>query len=210
MKIAVGIPTINRFDYLQDNLDAINKYIPDIPVYIYNNSIYNIITKIKTYGTPKIIGCGKNIGVASAWNIMLTDMRANGFEYGMILNDDIVLSPNISYIHDFLSQKPDFARIINDWSVFIISLDIFNKVGLFDENFFPAYFEDSDYNYRLKLAGVNTDYPKILIPQTYRVSSSINKNPELNLRFLENRQYYIDKWGGEPSYETYKKPFNKT
>lgn len=210
MKVAIGIPTISQFDYLQDNLDAINKYLPDIQVYIYNNSIYNIITKIRTYGNTKIMGTGTNIGVSAAWNIMLTDMRANGYEYGLILNDDIVLSNNIIHISDYISQKPKFARIINDWSVFLISLDTFNDIGLFDENFYPAYFEDSDYNYRLKLAGIETQFPKILIPQTYRTSSSITANRELNTRFLENRKYYIEKWGGEPTYELFKKPFNRS
>jgi GT2 family glycosyltransferase len=208
MKIAVGIPTINQFDYLQDNLDAINQYLPNIQIYIYNNSIYNIVTKVRTYSNTKIMGSGTNIGVAAAWNIMLTDMRANGFDYALILNDDIVLSKDISHIYEFVSQKRQFARILNDWSVFLISLDTFSQIGLFDEKFYPAYFEDSDYNYRMKLAGISTDFPKILIPQTYRVSSSITKEPELNTKFLENRKYYIDKWGGEPTYELYKKPFN--
>lgn len=209
MRVAVGIPTINQFDYLQDNLDAINKYLPDIQIYIYNNSIYNIITKIKTYGNTKILGSGTNIGVSGAWNLMLTDMKANGYDYGLILNDDIVLSKDISYLYEYLSQKPKFARILNDWSVYLISLDVFTEIGLFDEKFFPAYFEDSDYNYRLKLAGIDTQYPKILVPQTYRTSSSITKNPELNSKFLENRLYYIDKWGGEPTYELFKRPFNR-
>jgi GT2 family glycosyltransferase len=207
-KIAIGIPTINQFDYLQENLDAIHKYLPDVQVYIYNNSNFNLLTKIKTHDNTKIFGSGCNIGVAAAWNVMLTDMEANGFEYGLILNDDIVLSSNISYINDFISQKPKFARILNDWSVFLISLEVFKQIGLFEEKFFPAYFEDSDYAYRLKLAGINTDFPKILIPQTYRNSSSIKENPNLNSNFLTNRSYYIQKWGGEPSYELFKKPFN--
>jgi GT2 family glycosyltransferase len=208
-KIAIGIPTINQFEYLSECLDRIYEVLPDMDIYIYNNSNINIVTKIRASDKVKIFGSGYNIGVAAAWNTMLTDMKANGYDYALILNDDIVLSKDIINIYEYVSNSnTKFSRIINDWSVFLISLDTFGEIGLFDENFFPAYFEDSDYNYRLKLACVEVDFPKILIPEIYRTSCSIRDNPVLNQNFSVNRQYYIAKWGGEPSYELFNKPFN--
>lgn len=207
-KLAIGIPTINRFDFLKENLDAIYRYLPVTDVYIYNNSSRNLSTKVKLSKNVKILGCGTNIGVAASWNTMLTDMKSNGFDYALILNDDIVLSENIKNIYELLDTNLSFARIINDWSVFLISMQTFDKVGLFDEKFYPAYFEDCDYNYRLKLAKIETEFPKILIPEVYRNSSSIELNPSLNINYMENRLYYIRKWGGEPMYEVFINPFN--
>lgn len=39
------------------------------------------------------------------------------------------------------------------WSAFAVTDYIIKQVGLFDENFFPAYFEDEDYDVRLKVMG---------------------------------------------------------
>jgi GT2 family glycosyltransferase len=207
-KFSIGIPTINQFDYLQESINALNKYLPDVDIIIYNNSNINLLTKIKINNNIKIIGTGYNVGVAAAWNTMLADMKANGYEYALILNDDIVLSENIKLIHEYLELKPSFARILNDWSVFLISIETYSKVGLFDEKFFPAYFEDCDYQYRMFLNNISVDFPRFLIPEIYRTSCSIKENPNLNKNYRINRQYYIQKWGGEPNQELFTKPFN--
>jgi GT2 family glycosyltransferase len=206
---AIGIPTVNQFEFLQQNINALVKYLPKQRIYIYNNSKHALQTKVKTPNNAVIFESGKNVGVAASWNTMLTDMKANGYDYGLILNDDIVLSERIKEIHDYLKHDIEFARITNDWSVFLISLKVFSKVGLFDEKFFPAYFEDCDYQYRMKLKDVKVDYPRLLIPATYRTSSSIKEDPSLNENYQANRRYYIKKWGGEPFRETFKTPFNK-
>jgi GT2 family glycosyltransferase len=208
-KIAIGIPTISEFEYLNESLNMIYDILPNIDIYIYNNSHINLLTKLDIKNNVKILGSGFNIGVAGAWNTMLSDMKSNGYQYALMLNDDIKLSKDIVKIYEYVSDgQPKFARILNDWSVFLIHLDIYNKVGIFDENFFPAYFEDCDYNYRLKIAEVNTDFPKFLIPEVYRTSSSITTNPNLNKNYNQNRLYYINKWGGEPSFEIFIHPFN--
>jgi thiol-disulfide isomerase/thioredoxin len=86
---------------------------------------------------------------------------------------------------------------------------IFEKVGDFDENLYPAYFEDNDYLYRMKLANIMVEKSMKLVPLVMRHSSSINKDPKLNKDFIKNKNYFVDKWGGEPNREKFKKPFNK-
>lgn len=92
--------------------------------------------------------------------------------------------------------------------MFILSYDTFVTVGEFDENFKGAYFEDNDYLYRCKQAGIIIEETELMNPEVYHQSMSIRKDPSLNENFENNKQYYIQKWGGVPTEEQYVKPFN--
>jgi hypothetical protein len=59
------------------------------------------------------------------------------------------------------------------------------------------------------LTGVNITNNAMLNPVIYRNSMTIQKSPELNSGFEKNKQYYISKWGGQPSQETFITPFNQ-
>ena len=62
--------------------------------------------------------------------------------------------------------------------------------------------------YRMKLAGVPIKYVDELNPDVYLNSQTIEKNPQLG-GYIENREYFLQKWGGLPESETFKTPFNK-
>ena len=84
-------------------------------------------------------------------------------------------------------------------------------VGLMDENFYPGYFEDNDYRYRQKLAGIKmASFP---LKNKHYTSSTLNSCEEFkqknHITFASNLQYYVKKWGGPPGNECYKSPFNK-
>ena len=90
-----------------------------------------------------------------------------------------------------------------------MSVEGFEKVGNFDEDLFPNYFNDNDLFYRMKLLNMDMIYTAMLNPVIYRNSMTIAKDPTLNTRFLEYRQNYINKWGGIPNEETFTTPFNQ-
>jgi GT2 family glycosyltransferase len=145
----------------------------------------------------------------------------------LVCNDDIILNPGtiadlvdsfrdgldlvtprnirdhaLTYNRDY-TPEPDFACFMVQPRQFI------NKFGWFDEGFSPAYFEDNDMAYRIKLAGgrygARTDvgfYHKGSITQFWnggRVAS--------HQAFEANQAYYHEKWGGFPGKETYTTEF---
>jgi GT2 family glycosyltransferase len=81
--------------------------------------------------------------------------------------------------------------------------------GLFDETIYPAYFEDNDYHYRLKLAGLRAIRTSSA-PFYHFLSATKKENSEIddqiNQTFKINEQYFIEKWGGLPGKETRTKP----
>ena len=128
----------------------------------------------------------------------------------LMLNDDIYLGKSEEEINAIIRLwKPEFLCTELNWCSFILSVDAYLKVGKFDEKFFPAYFEDNDYFRRMLLAGVTITTNAMLNPVIYRNSMTIQKTPELNSGFEKNRQYYISKWGGQPTQETFSTPFNQ-
>jgi GT2 family glycosyltransferase len=90
-----------------------------------------------------------------------------------------------------------------DFSGFMMSKECWDKVGQFDEAFSEiggAYFEDSDYHRRIKLAGLKAiNCPQALF---YHYGSGSKMEGKFtippNLRFESNRDYFCAKWGGLP------------
>lgn len=100
------------------------------------------------------------------------------------------------------------------FSAFCVSRECWETVGEFDELFYPAYFEDNDYHYRMKLLGVEAIvYPPAMF---YHFGSKTQNEadekglPIVSTPAFENaRAFYARKWGGVPGAETFTTPYNE-
>ena len=208
MKFAIGIPTLNRLDLLLPSLKLYLKDFPNTSIIVLDNGKQNIDSKIQ-HPNLLVVETEKNIGVAASWNV-LCDLIYKNHDYALILNDDVYLGLLEPMVDNFIkSNRKDFYVASQDWCAFILPKNTFNDVGKFDENFFPAYFEDNDYHYRIGLMQKSFHKTPILNPIIYRSSCTISRDSKLNNKFLDLKQFYITKWGGEPTKEKFKKPFNK-
>ncbi len=100
------------------------------------------------------------------------------------------------------------------FSAFMVSKQCWEAVGEFDEVFAPAYFEDNDYHYRMKLLGV----PAIVLPsamfyhygsRTQNEASEDGKPIVVSMLFENNRAFYVRKWGGLPGQEKFTHPYGE-
>ena len=208
---AVGIPTYNQAEIL---IPSLEKYVVDMPntmIYVLDNGNQNI-----QFSHPNIciIKADKNLGVASSWNY-LSDIIFVNSENALILNDDIhfgldeeTVSKTIFNLKTLPFDCSDFIVSEMGYCAFILPIKTYNKVGRFDKIFYPAYFEDCDYTYRIKLMDLNITKTSNLNPKIYRQSQTTIKDPSL-LNSQKNLELYVQKWGGEPTKETYKTPYNK-
>lgn len=101
-----------------------------------------------------------------------------------------------------------------DFSFFMVRFSAYEQVGDFDEEFSrrgKAYFEDNDYHYRMKLAGIParcfTGAPYFHYGSTTQAQQIGGIVPAP--KFQENARYYMEKWGGGVGQERYKTPFNQ-
>jgi GT2 family glycosyltransferase len=204
----IGIPTLNRYDLLLPALHfyALNDF-PQTEIHIIDNGDQGIENKygdkVKIYNKKE-----ENLSVAGSWNRLCQNIFANS-EYALILNDDIYLGRKQYEIEILLNQhRHDFYLSMCEWSVFIIPRKTYIKIGMFDEEFSPAYYEDNDYEYRMKLAGIRPFKIPFLNPVVYKNSQTMEKNPALLNYSKMNKSRYESKWGGLPNQEKYKSPYN--
>jgi GT2 family glycosyltransferase len=169
-----------------------------------------------------------NRGVSWAWNDGMRRAAIEKYDAVFILNDDVVFHPGtmkkmllgLAEGHDLVTgfntrdeNYDHFDRVeyieSPDYACFVVNpISFISKFGWFDENFFPAYFEDNDMNYRIKLAG-GTDRKRTDAPFFHKGSVTQNWGGSqivTSPMFEKNREYYMWKWGGVPGHETLTTP----
>jgi len=211
-KFAIGIPTQNRADLLIPSLESYIKDFPSIDIHIVDNGgqidILNWVSKSKNNNVqlhPQMV----NLGVAKSWNLLLNEIYKDS-EYALILNDDIYLGYDKNYIENLIDKYQSQVLLTNpiDWCVFILPKSTYEANGKFDEQFYPAYCEDNDYVYRLKLRGQKVFKTPSLLPKVHRASMTLERDYTIQTAYHENKERYIEKWGGAPDFELFKKPYN--
>lgn len=211
----VGIPILNRPDLLRLCLGCLPR---DVRVLIIDNSVRagvsEQVASIAEDFHAQRMPQGRNIGVAASWNLILRTAFAAGERDVFIGSTDSFLGAGD------LNRALDFARgqrsvgithLLN-WNFFLMPRQLFQEVGLFDENFHPAYMEDTDYAYRCKCAGVSRSHVSG-IGAEHIGSATIRSDRKYATRCrftkrLSNAAYYRNKWGGMPGNERFTRPFN--
>ena len=166
---------------------------------------------------------GENVGVPKAWNIGVDYILENGIDYLIILSATMRFHKGML---DFIQQlelnvNPFGLETQHGWHCIALSKRTFQMVGRFDENFYPAYYEDSDFIRRMELLGIHIPMSSIQrIPKIEIMAGSVGnahamRKSKINVNMGACRQYFIDKWGFEPRYDTqenrdlmYLHPFN--
>lgn len=223
--INLCIPTLRRYDLLLRLCTVIAKRIfpvyPNLCVHILDNGgllevskecedLNHISQQIPLYiETPSY-----NLGVPGSWNHFI---RRHGQCF--VLNDDVLITAKS--INSFLravSREPEATIFETDHPVAGFSMFFINKpelwlsMGGFDELLSPAYFEDNDCRYRLRLAGCPVI--KVRVDDWQHDNSSTLLTADQSYRrmhwclYRRNKRYYIHKWGGLPGHEQWLKPFN--
>jgi GT2 family glycosyltransferase len=208
IKLVVVIPTINRADLLNE---ALAKYFEDFKethIAICDNGKQDIITREEKF---LIYRPENNLGVSASWNMLIDYADKINATHVLVLNDDIYLGRTEHEVKMIIKNNPsaDFINSFQNWCSFILKIDMWKKVGKFDEEFYPAYFEDNSFDYKMTLVNAEKAWTSFLDPIVYRNSMTIAKDPTLNQRFAQNRQTYIDMWGGIPTQEKYITKYNK-
>lgn len=226
----IGVAIVNGFNWLERLVASIDFPVEKLVIIDNNgkgeltedlrrlsNTVHPFISKIHLIEMPS------NLGVAASWNLLIkTNILA---PYWIITNHDIAFTPGLleefyvkaqdSKIGMIHGSGGDFGQgaydlfLIKDWAI--------QKLGLFDENFYPAYCEDADYIMRYtrwswdypedpigKIAGLerlyyhgnalsnNSDYYQ-QGGQTKKITAELTR--KLDEVHYTNWEYMNEKWG---------------
>jgi hypothetical protein len=164
----------------------------------------------KTLGDYQVEYFPENKGVGSSWNIGFR----RGAEYNILISASMYFKNGISELVKKLSYANEYGLLTYEgWHTIVIGRKTIDTIGEIDENFYPAYYEDNDYMYRMKLADIHNKpfgatLPKIDI-DVECAGNAMSVKSGLVVDFEKNAAYYEKKWGGKPGQEKYTKPFNE-
>lgn len=211
-------------------IDMRDKIALIVPVYKNFEGFTRLMASVDTEVTPVIIpNYDGNIGVSAGWNAGIRRAHEAGCDLSLICNDDVVLNPGTinrlrgyMYTRDLvtavnlrdynsgfgLEDHPDFSCFMG-WTEDYLPT---GRFGEFDEAFTPAYFEDNDMAYRIKLAG-GTMACAMSAGMYHAGSVTQNWGGQqvvTSPMFQQNQAYYVEKWGGTPGNELFTEPFGGT
>lgn len=163
-------------------------------------------------------GFRQNLGVAASWNLAAAAARRHGFSFVALISSSVVWNQGLSQIGGCLEAIGDPARgMLMEPLAFhgqVWALSLFDRLGSFDENFWPGYYEDNDWVRRLELSGEHTaanPIPKAELDVrcvdgwTARSQGPLGRSYGEILQSLQ--PYYLSKWGGLPGAERFETPF---
>lgn len=196
------VPVLNRPELFDEMVASVDVKVGTWFI-VDNGDVLNVEAQ---WGTAdwRHIRPGHNLGVAMSWNLGLkANPRA---PWWFITNFDMAFAPgDLGRLADAmdLATGPTLA-MLEGFSAFALNSAALDRVGYFDENLHPAYYEDNDFARRAELAGVSIIRP----PSSSRHVGSATIYGDQSYRdqnhetFRANKAYYINKWGGQPGEET--------
>lgn len=187
------VPVLNRYDLLQRMFDTVDTKIAHLVV-IDNGDGLEAIRFPKTAKYVHVIPLPANLGVAGSWNLGIKVLPHH--DRWFFASNDIMLKPgDLQKIGQAKTNHLTLSESAPHWQLFAIGEEVVRDVGLFDESFHPAYFEDNDYMRRVQFH----EYPivKMSLGVTHDNSSTLRSSTYFqsrnNMTFEDNRKYYFEK-----------------
>ena len=169
-----------------------------------------------------------NRGVAASWNLAAREVVTRKYDYLIIVSAAMRFHQGFrDFIDRLIEDRPLGLDTPFGWHCIALSRKILKMVGPFDEHFYPAYYEDSDYIRRMELSGFG--FAGVLnpgIPEQHRLpkfevaAECIEdahglKRAGIQIDYRRNKDHFVKKWGAEPAYDSqadrdrlYQHPFN--
>jgi GT2 family glycosyltransferase len=184
------VPVLTRYDLLDRMIGSINYAVKDL-VIIDNGAKQSEWSPTWNQWIAKIhhIKLPSNLGVPGSWNLGIKVLPNP--DWWLITNFDVEWGGDALKIFQEISRK-DKLVLSNGapaWCAFTLGWEVVEKVGLFDESFVPAYFEDNDYERRCEYHGI--EIVNSFIPVAHDNSSTLKAGfqQDNDLSFSANAEY---------------------
>lgn len=230
-QLAFAIETLDSISSVKLNVDtiAVINGLKDDP--FYRDVIFSKINRVELNDRNNL---------ARAWNRGIRRAFERGASHVVVSNLDMIYHRDyFDEVWDFANRYPEAVlwsgcgtgsfddldkaaaeaedvRDAIDFASFVVTPKLFELVGDFDEQFEPAYFEDADMVYRIKLKGLEikqTTKARFFHYHSHTVTSSEGNAEILSLidtALKDNSERYIRKWGGPVHGEVFRAPYEKS
>lgn len=204
----LGFATLKRFDLAERLLASID--FPVDHLVIVDNSGLQEWNPVKPALVANlwVIRVPYGLGLVGAWNLIVKSTPYA--PYWVLVNDDAWFEVgSLEKIHaDVDTDALNFVDIVPHWSCVVFGEGMVSKVGLYDERFYPLYFDDNDLERRVRHHGV--PIKTIQAKVKHENSSTLNSGYQTanarsyaaNMRLFDEKQADEDFTQGEWSLKT--------
>lgn len=149
MRTLLVVPVIDP----EISIPCLDSIAPDVDLYVIDNCLLPL-----RWSRPgaDVVRPTRNLGVARSWNMAIAHATTFGFDAVALVSAAIRFGPTGA--RDLAALDPGKWGATPPpagWHTAILTTELFDLIGVFDENFFPAYYEDADMIRRAALAGIH-------------------------------------------------------
>ena len=187
----LGFATYSQFDLANRLLASIDYPVENL-VIVDNSGLKNWEPKQpEQVKNLWLIRVPFGLGLVGAWNLIIKSTPYA--PYWVLVNDDAWFEAGALEI---ISKEVDpealnFVDIIPRWSCVVFGEGAIAKAGLYDERFYPLYFDDNDLQRRMENAGVKIH--QIEAGVNHQNSSSLQGKRKENDRTYDANRRLMDK-----------------
>ena len=204
----LGFCTLKRFDLAERLLASIDYPVEHLVIVDNSGTQSWKPSKPDLVKNLWLIQVPFGLGLVGAWNLIVKSTPYA--PYWVLVNDDAWFEAGSleKIASEVDTQALNFLDIVPAWSAVVFGEGMVEKVGLYDERFYPLYFDDNDLERRVDQAGV----PKkgIQAKVNHENSSTLNsgfqqvngKSYAANMRLFDEKQADGDFTQGEWTLKT--------
>lgn len=155
----LGFATLSKFDMAQRLLDSIDYPVENL-VIVDNSGKREFKPKVDSSLIKEtwMIQVPHGLGANGAWNLII---KSTPFApYWVIPNDDSWFEAGAleAIAKGVDTEAFNFVQVNPVWSCVVPSEGSVRRAGLWDEAFHPIYFDDDDYEWRMKKLGIRFNH----------------------------------------------------
>jgi len=184
---ALIVPILTRPDLLGRMIASIDHPVADLLI-IDNGGVADAWLHLPMVERAHVLRLPTNLGVPASWNLGVKCLPHA--PWWLIVNSDAHFpAGSLERFAEHQSGGVVLSAASPPWACFALHDEAVRTVGLFDEGFYPAYFEDRDYERRCHAAGipvVETDIP-VHHDNSSTIMSTANRN---SVTFPANERHY--------------------
>lgn len=189
----LGFATLTRFDLAQRLIDSIDYPVQHLVIVDNSGTKAFQPTISRHIENLWLIQVPHGLGANGAWNLIIKSTPHA--PYWVIPNDDSYFEPGAlqTIAEQVDTEAFNFLAINPKWSCVVPGEGAVMKAGLWDEAFHPIYFDDDEYEWRMKQLGVkfNTIDARVHHDNSSTLKSGFNERN--NVTFSRNQSLFANK-----------------
>ena len=170
-------------------------------ILLVDNTPQSLCKKFEKYGY-NVLFHPENLGVARSWNLGIKQ----GHDWTFLVSCSVRFPESFTEVVNVLEKHNSeyiFMTYLG-WHLTAVSKKLVEKIGYFDENFYPAYCEDTDYVKRMHISNIPMELKEV---PAYIQKVNIGLISGARVNESRTDRYWREKWGAGVNEVGYPLPF---